>query len=174
MKVIHLKSLDLRPQLLQARQANGTLGIVNVNLIVSILVTFVVDILAVIKERDYFALFRIIPALIAQGNIVTVAAEAWEEIKDTTLEESNDIHRNFTEVLDLKDDEAEQLIEDAFGLVPKAYGIVINALTVVASARELYEEGRALFGTKDKSLKIATKAKVTKLVTEIEAPAAAA
>lgn len=173
MKVIQLKSLDLRPQLLAARQADGSLGINNINLIVRILVTFVVDILAVIKERDYFALFRIIPALIAQGNIVTVAAEAWNEIKDTTIEESNDIHRNFTEVLDLTDNETEQLIEDAFGLVPEAYAIVINGLTVVYSARDLYAKARALFATKDKSLKIATKAKVTNMVQAAEETAAA-
>lgn len=164
MKTIQLKSLELKPTLLGPRSKGGKLGITNINIIVAILVTFVVDILAAVKEKDYFTMLRIIPALLAQGNIIAVAGEAWAEIKDTDVEESNDIHLQFKDVLDLKDDETEVLVEDAFGLVPKAYGIIVNSLTIVASAKELYEEARSIFsGNSNKSVRIAGKAKTINL-----------
>lgn len=166
MRVIPLKSLQLKPQLLGPTNANGDLGVANIKLIITVLVTFLTDLVTVIRDRDYLLLFRIIPALIAQGNIIAQAGLAWLEIKDTSLEESNDIHLHFTQVLDLKDDETEKLIEDAFGLVPEVYLLATNALTVVSDAKALFDKARSIFGMKAADLKVASKANVGQLISQ--------
>lgn len=163
MKIIPFFSNRLKPQLVTLN-ADGNLGIDSIKTVLTVVVTFAVDIIAALKDRNYFALISLLPRLLAQGNIIALAKMAWTEIKDTSLEESNDIHKHFTEVLDLKDDEAEELIEYAFGLVPRVYQFAVDALTFTGDIQAFYQEVRERFGAKNNTEKLAAKANTNKLL----------
>lgn len=136
----------LKPRTLVARQADGSLGVENIKTIISTVVPLAVDFTAAIASKNWFSLAALIPRLLAQAGIIAVAEEAWKEIKDTTYEESNDIHLTFTEVLDLENDETEATIEYAFGLIPRVYGHVINAMAMFADLKLFFEEIKDFFG----------------------------
>lgn len=142
-------SLLAPPPVLESRKADGTLGIDNIKRITTTVVVAFVDLQKAIKTKDYLGMIRAILGVFQAGNIIAVANEAWEEIKDVTLQESNDIHKHFAEVLDLEDDQAEKLVEYAFGLVPRVYAIAVQGIGVVVNARSLVEETKDVFGGVD-------------------------
>jgi hypothetical protein len=163
MRIIPFHSNRLTPKLVTL-QTDGTLGIENIKTVITVVVTFAVDIIAALKDRNYFALLSLLPRLLAQGNIIAIAGIAWKELKDTTFIESNDVHLHFVETLDLENDETEELIEYSFGLVPRIYGFAIDALTFTANVRGFYEEVKDKFGGGTKTVKLAEKAKVDQLL----------
>ncbi|MEM9836165.1 MAG: hypothetical protein AAF828_06670 [Bacteroidota bacterium] len=162
MKVISF-SKQLQPQVV-TRDQDGNLGVESIKTIITVLVTFGVDIIAFLKAKNYLGLISLIPRLLAQGNIIAIAEQAWQEIKDTSLEESNDIHLHFTEVLDLDNDETEATIEYAFSIVPRVYGFAIDALTFVGNVRAFIDEVRDRFGGSAKVVKMIEKVDASKLV----------
>lgn len=144
-KIVSLKSAKLPYKVLVAQQG-GELGIDNVKLIVTVLVTFFVDLVNIIKNKEYINLITLLFNIIKQGNIIASAKQAWEEIKDASLQETNDIHLHFTEVLDLDDDRAEQLIERAFGIIPKVYELALRVVGFISDGRALLDEVKSIFG----------------------------
>lgn len=123
---------------------DGSLGVENIKLIITTLVTFAVDLHRAVKTKNYFDLPRILFNLVRAGNVVAYAQLAWAEIKDTTLTESNDIHLHFTDVLKLDDVEAERVIEYAFGLVPRVYAVIMQGAEVISTVQALYAETKTV------------------------------
>lgn len=138
----------LKPAIIQVR-ADGTLGVDNIKAVLTVVVTFVVDVIKAVKANNYFALLTILPNLLRFGNIVDLAKLAWDEVLDTDLEESNDIVAHFAETLDLDDDQAEEIIEYAVSLIPRVYEFVIRGFTFVADVRAFAAEVTDRFGAKD-------------------------
>jgi hypothetical protein len=132
--------------------ADGTLGVDNVKAILTVVVTFVVDVLNAIKANNYFALLTILPNLLRFGNIIDLAKAAWEEVLDTDLEESNELVAHFASVLELTDDEAEEIIEYAVSLVPRVYEFVLRGFTFVADVRAFADEVKTRFGAKETTI----------------------
>lgn len=138
-KLIQLNYHRLPVRLIVA-QDDGRLGIENAKIIVTVVTTFFVDLSRIIKTRDYINLVSLLFNLIKQGNIIAVAKTAWEEIKDASLTETNDLHLHFAEVLDLDNDKTEQLIERAFALIPKAYELALKGLSLYGDVKGFVAE----------------------------------
>ena len=65
------------------------------------------------------------------------------------MEETNDIHLHFTEVLDLPNDKAEELIEKAFGVIPRVYELALRGLGLVTDVRVLWGDVRSIFSNEE-------------------------
>lgn len=146
--IIKLQSSHLKTELIRA-QSDGSLGIDNIKTIVTVVTTFFVDLLNVIKSRNYFDLLPLVFNLIRQGNIIAIAGLAWEEIKDTSLAESNDIHQHFVGVFNIPDDKTEQLIERAFGVIPKVYELFVSGTVLVSDAKSVWSEIQSIVKGED-------------------------
>lgn len=143
-KAIQLNSANL-PVKLVVQQEGGRLGIENVKLIVTVVTTFFVDLIQILKNKDYLNLINLIFNVIKQGNIIALAKMAWEEIKDASLEETNDIHLHFAQVLDLDNEKTEQLIERAFHLIPEVYEIALKGVALFGEVKGLFGNIKDIF-----------------------------
>lgn len=144
MSTINLNG-SLRPAVVSLK-ADGTLGVDNIKAVLTVVVTFVVDVYNAIKTNNYFALLTILPNLLRFGNIIDLAKTAWAEVLDTDLEESNDVVAHFAETLNLTDDEAEEIIEYAVSLIPRVYEFILRGFTFVADVRAFADEVQVRFG----------------------------
>lgn len=152
----------LRPAVVRLDK-DGNLGVENVKAILTVVVTFVVDVINAVKANNYFALLTILPNLLRFGNIVDLAKTAWEEVLDTDLEESNDVVAHFAATLELTDDEAEEIIEYAVSLIPRVYEFVIRGFTFVGDVRAFATEVQGRFGASEATVTSIEKAKTFKL-----------
>lgn len=141
---MNFKSKLLKPTVIVPK-VSGELGIENLKTVTTVVVTFTVDIIEIIKTKNYLRLFEVVLNLIRFGNIIEVAKQAWPEILNLSGQESKQWNEHFQIVLDLEDDATEALIEQGFSFIPRVYQLVQNGIGVVAGARELYAEIVDLF-----------------------------
>lgn len=133
-------------------QTDGSLGTNNLKGIISILVSFFVDIVEVFKTKNWFRLVEIIFNLMRFGNIVQVAQEAWKELKDLSQPETEEIVKHISAVLDLENDKTERLIERAFEVIPEVYQIALDGLGLYNRSVEVVQELRSIFRGEDEEL----------------------
>jgi hypothetical protein len=122
------------------------LGIDNIKIVLTILLTFLSDILNVFKTGNWLQLGQTLIGLLQYGNIVMIAQQALEEFKDLDQQESEELSRHFAQEFDLQDDEVEAKIEQAVAVIPEAYELVIDGLDIFARGNELLTRVRSLFG----------------------------
>lgn len=122
------------------------LGIDNIKIILTILLTFLSDILNAFKTGNWLKLGQTLIGLLQYGNIVMIAQQALEEFKDLDQQESAEISRHFAQEFDLQDDEVEAKIEQAVAVIPEAYELVLDGLDIFARGNELVTRVRSLFG----------------------------
>ena len=122
------------------------LGIDNIKIVLTILLTFLSDILNVFKTGNWLQLGQTLIGLLQYGNIVMIAQQALEEFKDLDQQESEELSRHFAQEFDLQDDEVEAKIEQAVAVIPEAYELVIDGLDIFARGHELLTRVRSLFG----------------------------
>lgn len=142
---LELRHKQLRP-LKVVYISNNELGIDNAKAVLTVAITFLVDLLAVIKTKNYLRIAEILFGLIRFGNIIDIAKDAWKEIKDLSQAESQELYNHFAQELDLENDVAEELIERAVSTIPRIYQLALDALDVVAGARDIFSELRVIFG----------------------------
>lgn len=140
-----LRHKELSPLTVVHLQADGTLGIDNIKTVLTVLVTFLVDLLTIIKSGNWLRLVEVLFGIIRYGNIVAIAQAAWEEFKDVSQPESEQLVAHFAETFDLENDVTEQAIEQALSTIPRIYALVIRAWDIVAEARELFQEIKDIF-----------------------------
>ena len=122
------------------------LGIDNIKIVLTILLTFLSDILNVFKTGNWLQLGQTLIGLLQYGNIVMIAQQALDEFKDLDQQESAELSRHFAQEFDLQDDEVEAKIEQAVAVIPEAYELVLDALDIFARGNELVTRVRSLFG----------------------------
>ena len=122
------------------------LGIDNIKIVLTILLTFLSDILNVFKTGNWLQLGQTLIGLLQYGNIVMIAQQALEEFKDLDQQESAELSRHFAQEFDLQDDEVEAKIEQAVAVIPEAYELVLDGLDLFARGNELVTRVRSLFG----------------------------
>jgi hypothetical protein len=122
------------------------LGIDNIKIVLTILLTFLSDILDVFKTGNWLQLGQTLIGLLQYGNIVIIAQQALEEFKDLDQQESAELSRHFAQEFDLQDDEVEAKIEQAVAVIPEAYELVLDGLDIFARGNELVTRVRSLFG----------------------------
>lgn len=122
------------------------LGIDNIKIILTILLTFLSDILNAFKTGNWLKLGQTLIGLLQYGNIVMIAQQALEEFKDLDQQESAELSRHFAKEFDLQDDEVEEKIELAVAVIPEAYELVLDGLDIFARGNELVTRVRSLFG----------------------------
>ncbi|WP_282781097.1 hypothetical protein [Phaeodactylibacter xiamenensis] len=122
------------------------LGIDNIKIVLTILLTFLSDILNAFKTGNWLKLGQTLIGLLQYGNIVMIAQQALEEFKDLDQQESAEISRHFAQEFDLQDDEVEAKIEQAVAVIPEAYELVLDGLDIFARGNELVTRVRSLFG----------------------------
>ena len=144
MKAVTMKHKQLAP-LRVIYKSDGSLGIDNVKEIMTIVVTFFVDLIAVLKDRNWFRLFDVILNLLKFGNIVTLAKEAWDEFKDMSPDESRAVVDHFKEIFDIENDHLEALIEHAFEVIPRIYDLVLDAWGIGVRGIEIFNELKDIF-----------------------------
>lgn len=131
-------------------KSNGTLGIENLKIILTVVITFLVDVLTIIRTGNWVRLVEVVFGLIRYGNIVAIAREAWNELQDVSQEESQQLVDHFAEAFDLENDTVEMLIEEALNTIPRIYQLALDALGLAGTGREIYMELRAIFGGEGK------------------------
>jgi hypothetical protein len=140
---LQFRSLDA-PRAIE-RQSGGSLGVDNIKTVITVIVTFFVDLILSINDRKFSRIIATLFGMLQYGNLIVLGKEAWNEVKDTDLVESNDLVAHFAAEFDIKDDETERIIEYAVGLIPRIYELVLDSTSVVNRAIALYEEARAEF-----------------------------
>ena len=149
LKLAHskLRSAKLSAPRALTLRADGTLGVDNINTILTAVLTLIADLVEVIKNRQYLAAFGVVGQLMAFGNVIQLAEMAWKEIKDLTLEESNLVVAHFAATFDLEDDRAEEMIEYALGLLPRIYAVILNGMGLFGEIQLLVAEIKTVFGS---------------------------
>jgi len=138
-------------------QADSSLGIENIKGIITVLVSFFIDIVEIFKTKNWFQLVEIIFNLMRFGNIVDVAQEAWRELKDLTQPETEEVVKHITAVLDLENDKTERLIERAFEVIPKVYQLVLDGFGIYNRASDTFQELRSILRGEDEEPTQSTK-----------------
>jgi len=126
-------------------QKNGELGIDNIKLVLTVIITFLVDVLTIIRTKNWIRLVEIVFSLTRYGNIVDIAKDALKELKDVSQEESQQIYEHFSKEFDLENDTTEMLIEQAISTIPRIYQLIIDGLDLVGTGREIYQEISFIF-----------------------------
>lgn len=139
-----VKSRALKPSVIIAQQ-DGSLGVDNVKNILSVVVTFFLDVIDVIQTRNYVRLLEIVFNLVRFGNIIDVAKSAWLELQEMSLEESKAVVEHVKVVVDLDNDELEKKIEDAIDIIPRIYELALKVLGIGAEAIDVWKELKAIF-----------------------------
>ena len=135
---------SLKPSVVVA-QNDGSLGVDNIKNILTVVVTFFLDVIDVVKTRNYVRLLEIVWNLVRFGNILDVAKQAWEETKNLSLEESKAIVGHLKEVFDLEDDSIEERIEAAIDVIPKIYELALKVIGIGSEAVDIWKELKAIF-----------------------------
>lgn len=135
---------SLKPSVVVA-QNDGSLGVDNIKNILTVVVTFFLDVIDVVKTRNYVRLLEIVWNLVRFGNILDVAKQAWEETKELSLEESKAIVGHLKEVFDLEDDSIEERIEAAIDVIPKIYELALKVIGIGSEAVDIWKELKAIF-----------------------------
>lgn len=141
-----MKVKALKPAIVVAQQ-DGTLGIDNVKNILTIVVTFFVDVVDVIKTKNYIQLLQIVWNLVRFGNIIDVAKLAWEELQEMSLEETKAVTDHIKAVLELPDEETEDKIEQAVDIIPRVYELALKVLGIGGEALQVWNEVKAIFSS---------------------------
>ena len=144
LKVVHL-------------QANGKLGIENAKLIIEIIVIFFADIVNILKTKNWLLLGQVILKLVSYGNVIAIAQEAWQELKDVDQGESEALSLHFAAKFDLDDDDTEHVIEQAVGFIPRVYDLVEDGLDIFGRAQVIWTELRELLQPDEKVVAISKK-----------------
>lgn len=142
MKIIKMLTPKLNAPRVIRSQADGTLGVESINTIITVGVTFTVDLLGALASRNYVGLATTVFGLLKYGNVIALLPIALAEIKDTDLEESNEVVAHFADVLDLDNDETEALIEQAVAILPAIYELVLDGYSIVGRVMELVQRAR--------------------------------
>jgi len=145
MKIIKLQAPKLKAPRVIRSSADGNLGVESINTIVTVGVTFTVDFLSALASRNYIGMATTAFGLLQYGNVIALLPLALEEIKDTSLAESNEVVAHFASVLDLENNETEALIEQAAALLPKIYELVLDGYSLFGRVSALVQETRQIF-----------------------------
>jgi hypothetical protein len=146
MSKTNLRYRELTPFIVTAPNADGQLGIENLKLILTVVVTFSVDLVTIIKERRIGDILQVLLALLSFGNIIAIARLAWQEFLDLSQPETAEISAHFAEVFDIPNDEVEAKVEQGVSIVPRVYELIIESTGIVGRVQSLYQEVRSLFG----------------------------
>lgn len=141
-------------------QKGGLLGIDNIKNIMTVFIVFFIDLLEIIKSKNYVRILETVWGLVRFGNIIDIAKDAWLELKDVDQAESEELYLHFATEFDIENDQVEALIEQAISTIPRIYQITLNALSVIASAREIWMEVKNIFGSDGEIEVLADKVKV--------------
>ena len=133
------------------------LGTNNLKNILTVIVTFFVDVITVIKTKNWAQLLQILLGLMRFGNIIALAKDAWNELKDLDATETKDIIEHIKSVFDLENDDTEKLIERAFDVIPRIYDLVLSALDVYSQASAIVNEIKDIFGKDEEAASIVEK-----------------
>ena len=125
--------------------SEGQLGVENIKSVITVVVTFLVDLILSINDRKYSRIIATLFGMLQYGDLIALAKLAWAEVKDTDLVESNDVVAHFAKELDLPDDKAEAVIEYAVGLVPQIYEIFLDGSDLITRVTALYQAARIRF-----------------------------
>ncbi|MEM9835158.1 MAG: hypothetical protein AAF828_01570 [Bacteroidota bacterium] len=169
---LYHRSLPKPTTLRTSFNSDGKLGVENVKIVLTIVVTFLVDLILSLRDRNYTRIITTLFNLLRYGNIIDLAKLAWQEFKDIDELESQELSDHFAETLDLPNDETEALIEYAVQLVPTYYGIIADGIDVANRAIDTFQEARRRFSGVDpeddlagsgSAIEIAERAKVDRL-----------
>ena len=122
------------------------LGIDNIKIVLTILLTFLSDILNVFKTGNWLQLGQTLIGLLQYGNIVMIAQQALEEFKDLTQSEAEELSAHFAAEFDLPNDEVEAKIEEAVAVIPEVYDLVLEGLDIFSRGNAIVVRMRTLFG----------------------------
>jgi len=122
------------------------LGIDNVKIVLTILLTFLTDILDVFRNGNWLRLGQTLIGLLQYGNIVMIAQQALEEFKDLSQAEAKELSDHFASEFDLPDDEVEAKIEEAVAVIPEIYELVLDGLDIFSRGNAIVVRMRELFG----------------------------
>jgi len=126
--------------------ATQDLGIDNVKTVLTILLTFLTDILAVFRTGNWLSLGQTLIGLLQYGNIVMIAQQALEEFKDLSQAETEELSAHFAQEFDLPNDDVEAKIEEAVAVIPKVYELVLDSLDIFSRGNAIVVRMRDLFG----------------------------
>ena len=126
--------------------SNQDLGIDNVKIVLTILLTFLTDILEVFRSGNWLRLGQTLIGLLQYGNIVMIAQQALEEFKDLDQAETQELSDHFAAEFDLPNDEVEAKIEQAVAVIPEVYELVLDGLDIFSRGNAIVVRMRDLFG----------------------------
>ena len=126
--------------------AANSLGIENVKIVLTILLTFLSDIIKVFKTGNWLSLGQTLIGLLQYGNIVMISQNALEEFKNLDQSESAELSKHFAQEFDLPDDEVEAKIEEAVAVIPEVYQLVLDGLDIFSRGNDIVVRMRTLFG----------------------------
>lgn len=129
-------------------EKNNKLGIEKTKTILTISVGFFLDVIEVIKSKNYFRLAEVLFRLMQFGNIVSIAQQAWAEAKEYSLEETKAIIAHVKQELELENKKTEETIERAIEVIPRVYELVLKGTSLFADVQDVYNEIRAIFSSK--------------------------
>lgn len=153
MRASNLKHQQLAPMPV-AFQADGSLGVINVKVVLTILITFLVDLFQVFRKGNWMQLVNTIFNLIRFGNIVVIAKDAFAEFKDIDATESREVVNHIKAELDLDNDEVEAAIESAIELIPEVYDLALEVLAIGGTALDIWNRAKTVFGKEGKVAKL--------------------
>lgn len=126
--------------------ATQNLGIDNMKIVLTILLTFFTDILEVFRSGNWLRLGQTLIGLLQYGNIVMIAQQAMEEFKDLDQAETQELSDHFAAEFDLPNDEVEAKIEQAVAVIPEVYELVLDGLDIFSRGNQIVLRVRELFG----------------------------
>lgn len=126
--------------------ATQNLGIDNMKIVLTILLTFFTDILEVFRSGNWLRLGQTLIGLLQYGNIVMIAQQAMEEFKDLDQAETQELSDHFAAEFDLPNDEVEAKIEQAVAVIPEVYELVLDGLDIFSRGNQIVVRVRELFG----------------------------
>ena len=126
-------------------QQDGKLGIENVKMILTVVVTFFTEMILALRDRNYGQIAAIVFNLLRLGNIIQMAQMAWKEFRDMDEQEAFLVSDHFKQVFDIPNDELEAQIERAVAVVPAVYDLVGDALELLGKGKDLWAQIRSIF-----------------------------
>jgi len=143
MKKVLLSPALQAPRVVRA-QEDGKLGIENSKIVLTVVVTFFVDLIAAVREKRYIAIIEILFGLIKYGNIIAIANLAWAEFNDYDSDEIDELNAHFARVFDLENDQVEELVERAVAVVPDIYDIAQDSIGIYGRVRAIFDATKEL------------------------------
>lgn len=130
-------------------QTNGKYGVENLKVIFSILVMLTTNIVRVFKSGNWTALLGAFVDLLKYGNIVAIATVAWNEFRELSTEEAQEVTDHIKMELVLDDKEVEMRIEEAIQILPDTYELVGDVLGLTGRAQDIWARLRAIFAQEE-------------------------